>query len=195
MILGGGPEATDKARRLVQAGAIVQIIAEEVEEALAAMASAGELGWAARSWIPGDLRGIYLVYVTPEDRERADEAYQLAMANGAQICAIDLPEHCTFANPAVIEVGGLRVALSSGGTTPALLRKMKQELERALATDKMRAFVEELAGMRERLPKEERKKLREAVADFRLDVQITFPEWFEERLSASAASCDQEEDD
>ncbi len=179
VILGGGPEATDKARRLVRAGAAVQVIAEEVEEALEAMAAGGELGWAARGWIPADLRGVYLVYVTPEERERADEAHQLALANGAQICAIDLPEHCTFANPAVVDVEGLRIALSSGGTAPALLKRMKLDLEQALATEKMRAFVRALVELREQLPREERYRLKEAVCGFRMEIRLTFPGWFE----------------
>ena len=178
VILGGGPEATDKARRLVRAGAAVQVIAEVVEEPLEAMAAAGELGWAARGWIPVDLRGAYLVYVTPEARDRADEAHQLALAGGAQICTIDVPDQCTFANPAVVDVGGLRIALSSGGTVPALLKKMKLDLERGLVTDEMIAFVRALADLREQLPKEERHRLREAVAGFRIDVQITYPAWF-----------------
>jgi len=183
VILGGGPEATDKARRLVRAGAAVQVIAEEVEEPVAAMASGGELGWAARSWIPVDLRGVYLVYVTPEAWDRADEAHQLALANGAQICTIDIPEQCTFANPAVVDVGGLRIALSSGGTAPALLKRMKQDLERALATEKMHAFVAAMAALRERLPKEERHRLREAAAGFQMDIRVTYPSWFEEKTT------------
>jgi siroheme synthase-like protein len=180
VILGGGPEATDKAGRLVRAGARVQVIAEEVEPALEAMAQAGELGWAARGWIPVDLRDAYLVYVTPEARERADEAHQLALANGAQICTIDVPDQCTFANPAVVEVGGLRIALSSGGTAPALLKRMKHGLERGLATPSMEAFVRAMADLRERLPREERYRLREAVEGFHLEVRVTFPPWFQE---------------
>lgn len=163
----------------MRAGAEVQVIAEEVEEALEAMASGGELGWAARGWIPADLRGAYLVYVTPEEQERADEAHQLALANGAQICAIDFPEHCTFANPAVVDVEGLRIALSSGGTAPALLKRMKLDLEQGLVTEKMRAFVRALVELRERLPKEERYRLKEAVSGFHMEIHLTFPEWFE----------------
>jgi len=178
VILGGGPEATDKARRLVRAGAAVQVIAEEVEEPLEAMAAAGERARAMKVG-PGSQEGVEMgPLVTPEARDRADEAHQLALANGAQICTIDVPDQCTFANPAVVDVGGLRLALSSGGTAPALLKKMKLDLERGLVTEEMIAFVRAMADLREQLPREERHRLREAVAGFRIDVQITYPAWF-----------------
>jgi precorrin-2 dehydrogenase/sirohydrochlorin ferrochelatase len=179
LVLGGGPEATDKARRLVRAGGAVQVIADQVEEALAAMAEAGELGWAARSWVPADIRGAFLVFVTPDERERAAEAHELAEAQGAHICAIDVPDHCTFATPAVVEVGDLRIALSSGGRTPSLLRRLREDLERALATEAMRGLVAELGALRDRTPRAERRaRLSQATAGFRLDVSVTFPGWF-----------------
>ena len=140
---------------------------------------AGEIGWAARSWVPADVRGAFLVFVTPDEQERAAEAHDLALAQGAHICAIDVPDHCTFANPAVVEVGELRLALSSGGRTPALLRRLREDLQRALATDEMLRFVEELSAMRERLPPHERRaQLARATAGFRLDVTVSFPGWF-----------------
>lgn len=180
LILGGGFEATDKARRLVRAGAAVQVIADTVEPEVEAMAEGGEVGWACRSWTPADLRGAYLVYVTPDEQERADEAHQLALANGALICAIDKPEHCQFANPAVVEVGDLRLALSSGGRAPALLRRMREDLERALCNDRVKSFVEAMGAMRDRLPPGQRNALREAAAGFRLEIKVTLPDWFEQ---------------
>ncbi len=192
LVLGGGAEATDKARRLVRAGGAVQVIAEQVEDALIAMAEAGELGWAARSWVPADVRGAFLVFVTPDEQDRAAEAHDLALAQGAHICAIDVPDHCTFANPAVVEVGELRVALSSGGRTPALLRRLREDLQRALVTDEMLRFVAELGAMRDRLPPAERRaQLARATAGFRLDVKVTFPDWF----TGEAASDVPEDDD
>jgi siroheme synthase-like protein len=188
LILGGGPEATDKAGRLVRAGAVVQVIAEEVDEPVGGLGAGGVVGGAARGWVPADLKNAYLVYVTPEERDRAEEAHQLALANGAQICAIDEPDQCTFANPAVVEVGELRLALSSGGRTPSLLRRLREDLQRALVTDRMKAFVAALAQLRDETPEaERRRRMGEAVAGFRLDIRVEFPAWFEAQLAEEEA--------
>ena len=179
LVLGGGFEATDKAGKLSRAGARVQVIAESVEPELEERALAGEVAWAARSWEARDVAGAFLVFLTPEDRERAAELSGLASSGGFLLCCIDVPEHCTFANPATFSAGELTVALSSGGRVPAVLRRLREDLEAALSTPRVRAFLGQMARMREELPAGERgAALREAASGFGLEVRVRFPAWF-----------------
>ena len=49
--------------------------------------------------------------------------------DGGPGCAADDPAHCDFILPSVLRRGDLTVAVSSGGTSPALSRTIREELE------------------------------------------------------------------
>lgn len=55
VVVGGGPVAARRAGGLVEAGALVEVIAPYVCEDLAALASEGRVTWVARDFLPGDL--------------------------------------------------------------------------------------------------------------------------------------------
>jgi siroheme synthase-like protein len=48
---------------------------------------------------------------------------------GVWVNAADDPAHCDFILPSVLRRGDLTVAVSSGGTSPALSRTIREELE------------------------------------------------------------------
>src|SRR5213080_3071446 len=58
-----------------------------------------------------------------------------ARARGVWVNAADDPAHCTFILPAVVRRGELSVAVSTGGTSPALARAIREELERYLTAE------------------------------------------------------------
>jgi precorrin-2 dehydrogenase/sirohydrochlorin ferrochelatase len=179
VVIGGGAEATDKAEKLRKAGARVQVVAEEVEPAVSDAAARGEIGWAARSWEPGDLQGAFLVIVTPEERDSGAEVVAHRARLGFLACVIDVPDLCDFANVARVDAGDLRIALSSGGRAPALLRRLREDLARAVATDEMARFVDALSARRDAaLPGERSAAGKEAIEGFGLDVTVRYPDWF-----------------
>jgi uroporphyrin-III C-methyltransferase/precorrin-2 dehydrogenase/sirohydrochlorin ferrochelatase len=55
VVVGGGPVAARRAGGLVEAGALVEVVAPFVCEDLAALASDGRVTWVARDYLPGDL--------------------------------------------------------------------------------------------------------------------------------------------
>jgi siroheme synthase-like protein len=184
LVLGGGAEATDKARRLYRAGASTQVIASSIEEELSALARAGLVTHTSRRWEPQDLEGAFLVVATQDEYARAEELWQLAAAQRFLLSVIDDPAHSTYANPAVLEVEDLRVALSSGGRAPAVLKRMREDLQTSLDTDVMRSFLRRMAEERERTPKGERfTRLRELVGGFALEVTVRFPGWFQPEVA------------
>ena len=66
---------------------------------------------------------------------------------GVWVNAADDTENCDFILPAVIRKGNITLAASTSGTSPALARRLREELE-AYLTEDMPALAELLAEVR-----------------------------------------------
>lgn len=189
LVLGGDAEATDKAQKLMRAGARVQLIAEEIEPSLEAHVARGAIAWAARSWKVSDLRGAFIAFLCPDERDRAAEFFEYASSINVLACAIDAPEHCNFANPSTVRIGALTLSLSSGGEAPAVLRRLREDLERQLLAHAFDHFLQEVARLRRETPRElRRERLREAVSGLRLEIKVHYPTWYERTKPPAAPS-------
>ena len=73
---------------------------------------------------------------------------------GALVYVLDQPDLSDCAMPALVRRGPLQIAVSTDGHAPALARRLREELERLLATGgaELDAFIAELARMRDDLP-------------------------------------------
>jgi precorrin-2 dehydrogenase/sirohydrochlorin ferrochelatase len=124
VVVGGGPVATAKAEALLRAGARVTVVAPELPVALA-----GSVHHVARDYRPGDLRGAVLAYAVVDDDETIARLRAEAERDRVLLNVRDRPEACTFLAPAVVERGGLQVAVGTGGASPGLAAALRRELE------------------------------------------------------------------
>src|SRR5262249_7193746 len=93
----------------------------------------GRIQLVRRAYGASDLAGQSLVFVATDDgRVNAGVALD-ARATGVLINAADDPAHCDFILPAVLRRGELTVTRSTGGASPALSRKVRDELDAYLA--------------------------------------------------------------
>jgi len=84
---------------------------------------------------------------------------QIAGAQRVLFCAVDQPEHNSYAHMAQARAGLLTIAITTAGQAPALGRRLREELERLLTRAQMAAFVDELAELRARTPSAERRQV------------------------------------
>ena len=72
VVVGGGPVAARRARGLLDAGAIVQVVApwvcEDLADLVADPALDSRVGWTARDYAAGDLEGAWIVHTATGDR-------------------------------------------------------------------------------------------------------------------------------
>jgi precorrin-2 dehydrogenase / sirohydrochlorin ferrochelatase len=150
VVVGGGSVAARKAKRLVAAGAEVSVIAPELDAALAGLAAGGELTHLQRCYLPGDLDGALLVFAATGDadvnRAVADEARE----RGVLVDVVDAPTESSFTTPAILERGDLLITVSTGGASPALSRRIIEDLERHFGPE-YSEVVALLKGIRENL--------------------------------------------
>lgn len=144
LVVGAGPVAARKVAGLAAAGARVTVVAPEVS---AALDRSSVVALHERAFEPGDLDGMRLV-VTATGRSDVDAAVAAAAtAAGIWVNAADQPEDCSFILPAIARNGPLSIAVSTGGTSPALARRLRDRAAELL-TDEVVALALELRRRR-----------------------------------------------
>lgn len=188
VVLGGDQEAADKAQRLLDAGAKVTVISPTLNDALKKLTASAKVIHRGRTFRATDLLGVIVVLnCYRDDRELSATLMDAARKERFQLWSVDQPEFSTFAMPAVVSRGGLRVAISTGGASPALASRIRQDLEQVFGPEAA-DFVEWLAALREEAQSSEpdgvkrRELLKRAVEQFVVKGQATYPEeWVKQR--------------
>lgn len=129
IVVGGGDTVERKVRALLEAGAAVTVVGSDVNKELAAMSERGIVVLLPRPYERGDLKGFALAYVATDDTELARRISLEARELGVPINVVDAPELCSFLAPSVIQRGDLQIAISTSGASPALARRLREELE------------------------------------------------------------------
>jgi uroporphyrin-III C-methyltransferase/precorrin-2 dehydrogenase/sirohydrochlorin ferrochelatase len=132
LLVGGGDVAARKHHLLVEAGAVVTVVAPALGDELAEELKAGKLTHHAREFSPADIEGAWLVVAATNDR--AVNAAAASAANAARIpCnVVDDRELSSFIMPAIIDRSPVQIAVSTGGTSPVLARLIRERLETLL---------------------------------------------------------------
>ena len=144
LVVGAGPVAARKVEGLAAAGAAVRVVAPSVSDALDRGAVA-ELH--VRPYEPGDLDDVRLVVTATGDAAVDATVAADATAAGIWVNAADQPADCSFILPAITRRGPLSIAVSTGGASPALARRLRDRAG-ALLTDDVVALAEQLATRR-----------------------------------------------
>lgn len=156
LVVGGGTIALRKAEGLLVCGAKVHIIspmivpelqALEELEAVRAFRRNAESGFdpekdphhpvtfEVRKYAPGDTEGYTLVIAATDDRPVNAQVFEEARELGIPVNVVDDPPLCGFILPSIIRRGPVTLAFSTSGRSPALARRLRQYLERAIGPE------------------------------------------------------------
>ncbi len=143
VVVGGGVVAGRKARKLLQARARVVVISPEMGAELESVAVEVH----RRSYAEGDLEGAYLAFAATDSREVNAAVAREAKERGIPVNVADRPSDGDFALPSTLRRGSLQVAVSTGGASPTLARRIRDELEEVFGPE-WAGIVEELGRNR-----------------------------------------------
>jgi siroheme synthase-like protein len=135
LVVGGGTVATGKVNGLLAAGAEVTVVSPTLAEPLQTLVNAGGISHCPRCYCPRDVDGMALVIVATDDRRTNEQVAADCRARGVWVNAADDPPNCDFILPSVIRSGRVTLAASTSGTSPALARRLRQDLSAFLADD------------------------------------------------------------
>ena len=129
VIVGGGVIAARKADLLLRAGSEVTIVTPELGDELKMLKETQAFNHKAGRLTAEDLNGCVVAFGTAEDDTLNDELCELAATAGVLVNVSDKTESCDFIMPAIVDRTPLLVAISSGGTSPLLVRMLKARFE------------------------------------------------------------------
>lgn len=131
LVVGGGAIAEEKAGSLLECGGVVTVISPDLTDGLCDHADRGALRWLARPYETGDVRGFRLVISATDSKEVNERVYGDAEAEGIMVNVVDVPPLCRYIVPSIVRQGDLCIAISTGGKSPALAKKIRGQLEGA----------------------------------------------------------------
>ena len=127
-VIGAGAVGARKAAQLLEAGAVVTVIAEEVRATL----PSGVASVLVRRYRPGDLEGAFLVVAATGDPEVDDAIVAETSARGQLLNVVDDPRRCSFYFTALHRDGDVVVSVSTSGASPALAAWVRDRVAAAL---------------------------------------------------------------
>jgi uroporphyrin-III C-methyltransferase/precorrin-2 dehydrogenase/sirohydrochlorin ferrochelatase len=173
LVVGGGEVALRKVALLERAGAAITLIAPRIHTELMARAAAGAIKLAIREFEPADLDGARLVIVATSKRATNRFIATLSDSRGIPVNVVDDRDASRFIVPAIIDRDPVLVAISTGGASPVLARRLRERVE-ALIPKKIGALAFWLQSLR----RPARRVLRDVAARRR---------FFEELIDGPAA--------
>jgi siroheme synthase-like protein len=124
LVVGGGSVGLEKAKGLLECGADVTVVAPQVESELGRL----PVRLVRRGYVPADLEGMVLVVAATSNRSLNRRIFTDAEARALLCNVVDTPELCSFVLPAVYRRGPIALAVSTGGASPALAKRLRDEL-------------------------------------------------------------------
>lgn len=157
LVVGGGPVAVQKIGVMLEAGAVVTVIAEELAGSIALLAEAGKLTVDRRPYRKGDADSYDVVIGATDDPVVQRRIFEDAREKNIPVNIVDTPDLCTFFLSSVFQSGDLKIAVSTNGKSPTLGKIIRD----AIAGQFARGYPEIL----------------ETVGDLRPDVLRTLPDF------------------
>lgn len=94
-----------------------------------------------RSFEEADLEGRFLVIASTSNEELNWRISRACEARDLLCNIVDQPEKCSFIVPALFTQGDLTVAISTGGASPAMARKIRKEMSETFGSEYAAALM------------------------------------------------------
>ena len=135
LVVGGGKVAERKALSLLECEADVTVVSPELTIALSQLLDQNKLKCLKRRFEMNDLQDVFLVICATNDELLNDQLANHCLEHRILVNVVDQPSKCNFFVPAVARQGALCISVSTGGVSPMLARKIKEDIEKNYGTE------------------------------------------------------------
>ncbi|MBQ2757771.1 MAG: bifunctional precorrin-2 dehydrogenase/sirohydrochlorin ferrochelatase [Clostridia bacterium] len=179
LIFGATGHAVGKIRRFAEFGARVFVVAPAFDEAVTALEKQGKI-----HTVCGDFscftallskKSPVLVYALLESTDEAAALLAICQARGIPLNVEDTSPYCTFTFPSVISRGRLTVGICTGGASPTVSKKLREQIE-PLLPDAIGDILDWLQALRPVIQQNKALTLRARTALWRRLADLAFAE-------------------
>jgi len=169
VVIGGGAVAERKALALLEAGAAVTIISPMLTPKLHDLSESGKITHLQKQYEGKDLSDAFLVIAATDSAEVNTLVAAACRKKHVLVNVAVPPEESSFIVPSVVERGDLLIAISTSGTSPALAKKVRQDVEQRYGAE-YELFLSKLSAIRKRVLEEvpdesKRRQVFQAIVD------------------------------
>lgn len=161
VVIGAGEVGLRKIETLLEAGAKVKVYDPKPLPELQKM----KVRLVRRAYRLGDLGQAFAAIAATDDRKVNRAIHAEAKRKKILLNIVDKPEFCGFVFPARVSRGEFLVTVSTGGGSPALSKKVREDLEKIFGPE-YGELVKLLGKIRKRFDPASLKGMQKAFTDF-----------------------------
>ena len=152
VVVGGGKVAERKVTGLLGSGANIVVVSPEATEELRRLASIGKISWQQKPFSDEDIRGAFLIFAATDSME-LNQTIRKAAGDHQLVTIANDPEGSDFHVPSQLQRGRLTISVSTGGASPTLARRIREQLDRQF-DERYEEYLEFLLSARQKILKE-----------------------------------------
>jgi len=134
IVIGGGKVGERKVQALLREGAKVTVASKDFTDYLSNLGKSKKINLKKiekkpLSQIIRTLTNFDIIIAATDDEEMNIALTKQARRSKIPICVVDHPDICDFYFPATTDFGNLKIAVSTGGKSPAMASVLRKRLE------------------------------------------------------------------
>jgi precorrin-2 dehydrogenase / sirohydrochlorin ferrochelatase len=153
VVIGGGTVAVRKAQVLLDSGARLVVVADNIDKMITAFGTQKNIELIKSKYEKSYLPTAVLAIASTNNNELNKQIYKDCQELEILCNVVDVPELCDFFVPAVVKRGDLQIAISTNGNCPAYAGHIRKKLE-DIFTEQHSKFLEMLEKMRMKIIEE-----------------------------------------
>ncbi len=150
VVVGAGKVGEGKIEGLLNGGAQVTVVSLTATDRVRDWAREGRIALEERAYESSDLDDTFLVIAATEHNDTNVRVFEDAEARQMLCNVVDVTHLCNFILPSIVRHGDLAIAVSTGGASPAMARRIRISLAQCYG-DEYAVALELLGSLREEL--------------------------------------------
>ena len=150
LVVGAGKVGEGKIEGLLKGDARVRVVSLTATDTVRRWAAEGRIELEERAYDSSDLDGAFLVIAATESNDTNVRVFEDAEARQMLCNVVDVTHLCNFILPSIVRRGDLAIAVSTGGASPAMARRIRLSLEECYG-DEYAVAMQLLGALREEL--------------------------------------------
>jgi precorrin-2 dehydrogenase/sirohydrochlorin ferrochelatase len=181
VVIGGGDVAERKVIKLLECDARVVVVSTHLTPGLEAIKNKKKIHHIADEYDSDHIEGSFIVVGATDRDDVNEQIFMDSRARGILVNIVDDPKRCDFIVPSIVRTGDLAIAISTGGKSPIMARRLREELEKIYGPE-YGILLDIMGALREKMitrgeSPENNKNVFESVLDSGIIEYIRKEEW------------------